>query len=87
MLVGVPRALEALEHVVRLGPPGLRRRCRRVVRALARTAQEHQSFARLDGFRELLEERGIELVRGVLRAEDRAVLELYRASGGPIYNG
>lgn len=34
-----------------------------------------------------LEERGIELVRGVLRAEARAVLELYRASGGPIYNG
>ena len=34
-----------------------------------------------------LEERGIEIVREVLRAEARAVLELYRTSGGPIYNG
>ena len=34
-----------------------------------------------------LEERGIEIVREVLRAEARAVLELYRSSGGPIYNG
>ncbi len=34
-----------------------------------------------------LEARGIEVVRGVLRAEARAVLETYRAQGGPIYNG
>ena len=34
-----------------------------------------------------LEARGIEIVREVLRAEARAVLELYRTSGGPIYNG
>ena len=34
-----------------------------------------------------LEERGIEIVRGVLRDEARAVLELYRARRGTIYNG
>ncbi len=34
-----------------------------------------------------LEARGIEIVHEVLRAEARAVLELYRARGGPIYNG
>ena len=34
-----------------------------------------------------LEDRGIEIVREVLRAEARAVLELYRSSGGAIYNG
>lgn len=34
-----------------------------------------------------LEARGIEIVRGVLRDEARAVLELYRESGGEIYNG
>jgi tRNA(Arg) A34 adenosine deaminase TadA len=34
-----------------------------------------------------LEERGIEIVHGVLRAEARGVMELYRAEGGPIYNG
>jgi tRNA(Arg) A34 adenosine deaminase TadA len=33
-----------------------------------------------------LEARGIEIVRGVLRSEARAVLEQYRAKGGPIYN-
>lgn len=33
-----------------------------------------------------LEERGIQIKRNVLRAEARAVLELYRARGGPIYN-
>lgn len=33
-----------------------------------------------------LEERGIEIKRGVLRDEARAVLEQYRARGGPIYN-
>jgi len=34
-----------------------------------------------------LEERGLRIVRNVLREEARAVLELYRASGGTIYNG
>ncbi|HEX5761134.1 MAG TPA: nucleoside deaminase [Thermoanaerobaculia bacterium] len=34
-----------------------------------------------------LEERGIEIVRGVLREEAREVMELYRHGGGPIYNG
>lgn len=34
-----------------------------------------------------LEARGIEIVRDVLRDEGRAVLELYRAKGGKIYNG
>jgi len=33
-----------------------------------------------------LQERGIEVQRGVLRQEARAVLEQYRARGGPIYN-
>jgi len=33
-----------------------------------------------------LEERGIDIRRNVLRAEARAVLEQYRARGGPIYN-
>jgi tRNA(Arg) A34 adenosine deaminase TadA len=33
-----------------------------------------------------LEERGISVVRDVLREEAAAVLELYRATGGPIYN-
>ena len=36
---------------------------------------------------EYLEERGIEIVRGVLREEARAVLELYRTQRGQIYNG
>ena len=34
-----------------------------------------------------LEERGITVVRDVLRAEAAAVLEQYRARSGPIYNG
>jgi tRNA(Arg) A34 adenosine deaminase TadA len=33
-----------------------------------------------------LEERGIEITRNVLRVEAKAVLERYRARGGPIYN-
>ncbi len=33
-----------------------------------------------------LQERGIEVVRGVLRNEAREVLERYGESGGPIYN-
>lgn len=34
-----------------------------------------------------LQERGIKVVRGVLRAEAREVLVHYGESGGPIYNG
>ena len=34
-----------------------------------------------------LEDRGIEIVRNVLRDEGRAVLELYRNKSGRIYNG
>jgi len=34
-----------------------------------------------------LEERGIRIVRNILRDEARAVLEKYRATGGKIYNG
>lgn len=36
---------------------------------------------------EYLEERGITIVRNVLRDEARAVLELYRKRSGRIYNG
>jgi tRNA(Arg) A34 adenosine deaminase TadA len=36
---------------------------------------------------EYLEDRGIEIVRDMLRDEARAVLELYRAKNGKIYNG
>ena len=34
-----------------------------------------------------LEARGLEIVRGVLREEATAVLELYRSGGGAVYNG
>jgi tRNA(Arg) A34 adenosine deaminase TadA len=34
-----------------------------------------------------LEERGIQIVRGVLRAEAAAVLDSYHARNGEIYNG
>lgn len=34
-----------------------------------------------------LEDRGIEIVRNVLRDEAKAVLELYRSKSGKIYNG
>lgn len=34
-----------------------------------------------------LRSRGVEIVEGVLRGEGRAVLERYRAQGGPVYNG
>lgn len=34
-----------------------------------------------------LEDRGIEIVRQVLREEAKAVLELYRSKSGKIYNG
>ncbi|HEX8905752.1 MAG TPA: nucleoside deaminase [Longimicrobiaceae bacterium] len=56
----------------------------------------HRDDATRQGFEEgpvfpesyaYLEERGIEVVHGVLRAEAAEVLELYRARRGPIYNG
>jgi tRNA(Arg) A34 adenosine deaminase TadA len=34
-----------------------------------------------------LEQHGIEIVRNVMREEARAVLEMYRESGGQVYNG
>jgi hypothetical protein len=34
-----------------------------------------------------MKERGIEIVHGMLRDEANAVLELYRARKGTIYNG
>ena len=34
-----------------------------------------------------LEDRGIQVVRGILREEAREVLDLYRERGGEIYNG
>ena len=34
-----------------------------------------------------LEDRGIEIVRQVLRDEAKSVLELYRSKSGKIYNG
>lgn len=34
-----------------------------------------------------LEHRGVGIMRGVLREEARAVLELYRSRGGALYNG
>ncbi len=34
-----------------------------------------------------VEERGVEVVRGVLRVEAREVMALYRERGGEIYNG
>jgi hypothetical protein len=34
-----------------------------------------------------LEDRNLQIVRNVLREEARAVLELYRAKSGTIYNG
>jgi len=36
---------------------------------------------------EYLQERGIVFEGGVMRTESRAVLELYRERGGPVYNG
>jgi tRNA(Arg) A34 adenosine deaminase TadA len=36
---------------------------------------------------EYLRSRGVEVARGVLRDEARAVLERYRELGGPVYNG
>jgi len=62
----------------------------RVVCAAARQDATELKFEEGPVFPEsyrYLEERGIEIVHEVLRAEARGVLELYRAQGGAIYNG
>ena len=63
---------------------------RRVVYGAAREDAARLSFEEGPVFPEsyrYLEARGIEIVRNVLRDEARAVLELYRATSGKIYNG
>ena len=63
---------------------------RRVVSGAAREDASKLSFEEGPVFPEsyrYLEDRGIEIVRNVLRPEARAVLELYRAKSGKIYNG
>jgi tRNA(Arg) A34 adenosine deaminase TadA len=63
---------------------------RRVVYGAAREDAARLDFEEGPVFPEsyrYLEERGIEIVRNVLRDEARAVLERYRAARGPIYNG
>ncbi len=62
---------------------------RRIVCGAARDDASRLSFEEGPVFQQsytYLEERGIEIVRGVLRTEARAVLEQYRARGGKIYN-
>ena len=63
---------------------------RRLVCGAARDDASMLSFEEGPVFPEsyvYLEERGIEIVRNVLREEARAVLELYRTKNGRIYNG
>jgi tRNA(Arg) A34 adenosine deaminase TadA len=63
---------------------------RRVIYGAAREDASRLGFEEGPVFPEsyrYLEERDIEIVRGVLRDEARAVLELYRAQQGRIYNG
>ena len=63
---------------------------RRVVYGAAREDAARLNFEEGPVFPEsyrYLEDRGIEIVRGVLRDEAREVLELYRRSAGQIYNG
>ena len=63
---------------------------RRVVYGAAREDAARLDFEEGPVFPEsyrYLEERGIEIVRNVLRDEARAVLERYRAASGKIYNG
>ncbi|MCW5827500.1 MAG: nucleoside deaminase [Gemmatimonadaceae bacterium] len=52
--------------------------------AIAIGFDEGPVFAESYGY---LRDRGVDVVHGVLRAEGRAVLERYRALGGPVYNG
>jgi tRNA(Arg) A34 adenosine deaminase TadA len=63
---------------------------RRVVCGAAREDASRLSFEEGPVFPEsyrYLEDRGIRIVHNVLRDEARAVLELYRANSGKIYNG
>jgi tRNA(Arg) A34 adenosine deaminase TadA len=63
---------------------------RRMVYGAAREDASRLAFEEGPVFPEsyrYLEERGLTIVRNVLREEARAVLELYRAQGGMIYNG
>ena len=62
---------------------------RRIVMGAAREDASRLKFEEGPVFPEsyaYLEDRGIDIVRNVLRAEAREVLELYRAKSGPIYN-
>ncbi len=63
---------------------------RRVVYGAAREDATRLRFEEGPVFPEsyrYLEDRGLTIVRNVLREEARQVLELYRARGGEIYNG
>jgi len=63
---------------------------RRVVYGAAREDASKLNFEEGPVFPEsykYLEDRGISIVRNVLRSEARAVLELYRTTSGKIYNG
>ena len=63
---------------------------RRVVYGAARDDASRLNFEEGPVFPEsykYLEDRGIEIVRNVLRDEARAVLDEYRAGSGKIYNG
>jgi tRNA(Arg) A34 adenosine deaminase TadA len=63
---------------------------RRVVYGAAREDASRLNFEEGPVFPEsykYLEDRGITIVRNVLREEARAVLDAYRAKGGKVYNG
>ncbi len=63
---------------------------RRVVYGAAREDASTLKFEEGPVFPEsyrYLEDRGITIVRNVLRADARAVMDLYRAGGGKVYNG
>lgn len=63
---------------------------RRVVYGAARQDASRLNFEEGPVFPEsyrYLEDRGIEIVRGVCREEARAVLDLYRQRSGRVYNG
>jgi tRNA(Arg) A34 adenosine deaminase TadA len=63
---------------------------RRIVCAAAREDATRIGFDEGPVFPEsyaYLEARGISISRNVLRDDARAVIELYRARGGPVYNG
>ena len=63
---------------------------RRVVSGAAREDASKLNFEEGPVFPEsyrYLEDRGLEITRNVLRPDARAVLELYRAKSGKIYNG